>query len=226
MFVAVFWFALEIGLRAGNNLGDFPYFIWLLSGLVPWFYMQQMLGSGSDVLRKYTYLVTKMKFPLSGISTLYSLSTFIINLGLGIILAIAYVLYRQPIDVYLIQVPVILLLMFLFWTFASIMCSQLSAISRDFANMMNIVTQPFFWLSGIIFDMSKMADIGFGWYDTAMLFNPVTFFATAMRDATCYKVWLWENPAFLGGFAIVCAITVIMALIVYRRFNEEVADVL
>ena len=176
--------------------------------------------------KTFSHLVTKLKFPLSGISTLYALSAFIINLGLMVVLGIAYVAYGMPFDIHLIQIPLVLLLMFVFWVFASIMCSHLSAISRDFANMMKILTQPFFWLSGIIFDMSNMAAMGFGWYDTAMLFNPVTFFSTAMRDATCFKVWIWEDPKFFGCFIIVFVITVILACLVYRRFNEEVADVL
>lgn len=226
MFIIVFWFALEFGLRAGDSDSEFPYFIWLVSGLVPWFFMQEMIGPGSNTLRKYPYLVNKMKFPLSGISTLYALSALLINLGLIIILLGIYTAYGMPWDAYLLQIPIVLIVMFLFWDFFSIMCSQLSAISRDFANMMNVLQQPFFWMSGVIFDMARMAEIGFDWYGALMLFNPVTFFCTAMRDATYYKVWFWEDPYLIGGFGVVFVLTVIVAAFVYRRFNEEVPDVL
>ena len=227
IYMAVFCFALAIGLRGGGGEPTpYPYFMWLISGLTPWFFMEDMIGSGSDVLHKYPYLVNKMKFPLSGISTLYTLSNFFILLALMVVLLIVYVLCGMPIDVYLLQIPIILLLMFVFFDFFSILCSQLSAISRDFSNMMKILAMLLFWVSGIIFDTSGLAEMGFGWFDTAMLFNPVTFFCTAMRGATCTKTFFWNDPTLFGCFAIVFVVTVIMAVVVYKRFNEEVADVL
>lgn len=227
IYMSVFVFALGIGLRGGGGEPTpYPYFMWLISGLTPWFFMEEMVGSGSDVLRKYPYLVNKMKFPLSGISTLYTLSNFIVNIALMLILFAVYAISGMPIDIYLLQIPIIMLLMFIFFDFFSILCSHLSAISRDFANMMKILAMLLFWISGIIFDTSSLAEVGFGWFDTAMLFNPVTFFCAAMRGATCTKVFFWEDPALFGCFIIVFIATVIMATIVYRRFNEEVPDVL
>ena len=226
MYMAVFCFALAIGLRGGGQPTEYPYFMWLISGLTPWFFMEEMIGSGSDVLRKYPYLVNKMKFPLSGISTLYTLSNFIINVALMVILLVVYVAVGMPIDIYLLQIPIVMLLMFVFFDFFSILCSQLSAISRDFANMMKILAMLLFWVSGIIFDTSRLGEMGFGWFDTAMLFNPVTFFCDAMRGATCTKTFFWNDPMLFGCFAIVFVATVVMAVIVYKRFNEEVADVL
>ena len=226
MYMAVFCFALAIGLRGGGEPTEYPYFMWLISGLIPWFFMEEMIGSGSDALRKYSYLVNKTKFPISAISTIYALSGFIINIALVIILLIVYLIAGMKPTIYLLQIPLIMLLMFVFFVFFSILCSQLSAISRDFANMMKILCILLFWLSGIIFDTSGLVEMGFGWFDAAMLFNPVTFFCQAMRDATCLNTWFWSDPAFFGSFVAVFILTVVMAVFVYKRFHEEVADVL
>lgn len=227
IFIAVFWFALEVGLRAGDASSDaYPYFVWLVSGLIPWFYMSDMIGTGSDVLHRYTYLVNKVKFPLSGISTLYSLSTLIINAVLFIILFFIYGAYGMPWDAYLLQVPVLMLVMFVFWNMVSIMFSQLSGISKDFGQLMKALQQPLFWLSGILFNMSVLEPAGFGWAANVMLFNPVTFFATAFRDAMCEKIWIWEDPALLWSFVAVFVVTAVVMTVVYKHFNEEVSDVL
>lgn len=81
VYIFCFWFALEVGLKSGNQTGsDVPYILWLMGGLIPWFYMQDILGAGIDVFKRYSYLVTKIKFPLPGIPTIYSISTMIIQL--------------------------------------------------------------------------------------------------------------------------------------------------
>lgn len=227
VFIVVFWFALEVGLRAGSsNPTDYPYFVWLTSGLIPWFFMSDMINNGSDALHKYPYLVNKVKFPLSGISTLYTLSSFLVNIVLFVILMVIYTAYGMPWDIYLLQIPLLILMMVVYWDIFSMLTSQLSGISKDFAQFMKSLTQPCFWLSGILFNMDMLEPAGFGWAADIMLFNPITFFCTAFRDATCHKVWFWEDPVFFGAFVFVFVATLVAMLLVYRRYHEEVADVL
>ena len=224
MYIFCFWFALEIGLRAGNSdAGAPPYILWLCAGLIPWFFMQDMLGPGLDVLHRYSYLVNKIKFPLSGISTIFSGATLIVELMLMVALFVIYFACGMPLDVYLLQVPILLVLMFLFWHTVSILFSQLSAMSKDVKNLMSAMSTPFFWLSGVLFDVK---DIHIGWVQTMLDFNPITFFVTAFRGAFYDKTWFWNDPSACVGFVVVFAITLLAALFVYKKFNEEVCDVL
>lgn len=224
MYIFCFWFALEIGLRAGNSdAGASPYILWLCAGLIPWFFMQDMLGPGLDVLHRYSYLVNKIKFPLSGISTIFSGATLIVELMLMVALFVIYFACGMPLDVYLLQVPILLVLMFLFWNTVSILFSQLSAMSKDVKNLMSAMSTPFFWLSGVLFDVK---DIHIGWVQTMLDFNPITFFVTAFRGAFYDKTWFWNDPSACVGFVVVFAITLLAALFVYKKFNEEVCDVL
>lgn len=41
-----------------------------MGGLIPWFYIQEILGTGINIFKRYSYLVTKIKFPLAGIPTI------------------------------------------------------------------------------------------------------------------------------------------------------------
>ena len=89
--IFVYWFAFSIGLRAGKDVNGYPFFLWLISGVVPWFYMSDMLTGGTESIRKYSYLVTKMKFPVSTIPTFVSISKFMVHIILlTIVLLILY----------------------------------------------------------------------------------------------------------------------------------------
>ena len=83
--IFVYWFAFSIGLRAGGDVSGYPFFLWLIAGLIPWFYINDMLTAGTDSIRKYSYLVTKMKFPVSTIPTFVSISNLTVNIILGIL---------------------------------------------------------------------------------------------------------------------------------------------
>lgn len=226
IYLFCFWFALEIGLRAARSTGldsGVPYIIWLASGLIPWFFMQDMITSGSDVLKHFSYLVTKVKFPISAIPTIHATASFIIHIMLVVCLFIMFAISGVPWDIHLIQVPIIMIIMFIFWDAFSMLVSHLAAFSKDMSNLMRALSTPLFWLSGIIFDLSA---IKIDWIQSIMNFNPVTTYATVMRDAFCYKTWFWEDPGLTFGFAVVFIVTVVLALFVYSKLNKEVADVL
>ena len=223
IYVLCFWFALEIGLRAARaTAGDGPYILWLMSGIIPWFFMSKMLGAGNDVLHKYSYLVNKIKFPLSAISTMHMVSHFIIQLVMQGIVLVVYFICGMGLDPYLLQVPPLLLLMALFWDMFSIMFSQLSAVSKDLKNIMSALSTPLFWLSGVIFNVKA---ISIDWVQIALCFNPISFFATGFRCAYYDKVWIWEDPTACLCFLAVFVLTLACMLFVYKRLSEEVVDV-
>ena len=226
MYIFCFWFALDVGLRTGSGMADSgsgPYILWLCAGLIPWFFIQDMLGSGIDVYHRYSYLVNKIKFPLSGISTIYTSASMLVHLMLVVVLFAIFFLCGMKPSIYLLQVPLLLVMMFVFWDMASILFSQLSGISKDFANLMHALSTPFFWLSGVIFDVQS---IPIDWIQTLLFFNPITFFTSAYRGAFYDNTWFWEDPVMLGGFAIVFVVTLVLMMVIYKKFNEEVADVL
>ena len=80
--LAVYYFAFTVGLRVSSPVEGYPYFLWLIAGVVPWFYMRNMLTAGAGSIRKYRFLVTKIKYPVSTIPTFVSLSNLFVNMVL------------------------------------------------------------------------------------------------------------------------------------------------
>ena len=111
--IAVFYFAFSVGLRSSKPVDGYPYFLWLIAGMMPWFYMRDTLTAGADSIRKYKYLVTKIKYPVSTIPTYVSISQFVINVGLNVIMLAIFMLYGCMPDVYWLQIPFYMILMLL-----------------------------------------------------------------------------------------------------------------
>lgn len=223
-YIAVFWFALDMGLRAGSGMdSDCPYILWLVAGLIPWFFMQNMIGTGANVYRRYPFLVNRVHFPLSAISAFYALAEFFVFLMLMALVVVACLFGGVSLTVHALQLVPLSLLMLLFWICFSIMVSPLSALSKDFNNLLKAFATPIFWVSGIIFDVYSLP---LPWLSQVLAFNPVTFFATASRAALCDKYWIWEKPELLVPFLVVFALTVVGMLWSYGRLRKDVADVL
>ena len=53
ILIFVFWFAFTVGLRKGSDVDGYPFFLWLIAGMIPWYYMRDMITGGAGSIRKY-----------------------------------------------------------------------------------------------------------------------------------------------------------------------------
>jgi teichoic acid transport system permease protein len=221
--IFVYWFAFAIGLRSGKNVYGYPFFLWLISGVIPWFYISDMLTAGTESIRKYSYLVTKMKFPVSTIPTFVSLSKLAVNVILIVVMIGIFCLFGFYPDIYYLQIIFYIFLSFAFWTVWGLFSSLLSAISKDFANLVKSFVTAVFWLSGILWDPEKIKIM---WLKKALRLNPVTYIVQGFRNCLINKVWFWEQPKRLLYFCIALAIMLLLSLWAYRKVRKEIPDVL
>lgn len=228
IYIFCFWFALRIGLRsAQNTMTGAAYLVWLSAGIIPWFYLQRMLGAGSKIFNKYAYLVNKLSFPVTLIPVFFALAFMILHLILLACLAVGYFLAGGHIDIHILQLPILLVLMYLFFIGFSFLSSTISAFSKDFTKLIAALRTPIFWLSGVLFDVSTI--------DNALVqgilkFNPVTFLATGFRQVFSVtggsKEWLWSDPSFFFIGLGVIVITFIVGIVVFSRLRKDIADVI
>lgn len=221
--IAVFYFAFSVGLRHSQDVEGYPYFLWLIAGMIPWFYMRDTLTAGAGSIRKYKYLVTKIKYPVSTIPTYVSLSQFVVNIGLCCIMLVIFCVYGKMPDLYWLQIPFYMFLMLLFFTSWSLFSGMLSAISSDFLNLVKAVTTALFWISGIMYDVNEIEiDV----VKHILLFNPITIIANGFRDSLIYKEWFWNNTTELRNFFIIYILMTILAVWSYRKLRKDIPDVL
>ncbi|MDO4485174.1 MAG: ABC transporter permease [Bacillota bacterium] len=221
--IFVFWFAFSIGLRRGGDIAGFPFVLWMMAGMVPWFYMSDMITQGAGAIRKYKYLVTKMKFPVSTIPTFVGLSKLSIHVCLLLIVIAIFAARGYYPDIYFLQLPVYMFFMVLFFVVWGLFSSMLSAMSSDFLNLVKSLTTAIFWMSGIMWDVNS---INIKWIQTLLYFNPVTYIATGYRNVFIYKTWFWETPDQLLIFGVMLLIMTIAAVWSYKKLIKEIPDVL
>lgn len=221
--IFVYWFAFSIGLRMAKDISGYPFFLWLIVGVVPWFYISDMLTQGTESLRKYSYLVTKMKFPVSTIPTFVSISKLIVHVILMLLVIGIFALFGFYPDIYMIQILFYMVLMFAFFTVWALFSSLIAAMSKDFLNLVKAFVTAFFWLSGILWDANT---ITIPWLRRFLMLNPVTFLVNGYRNCFIDKIWFWEQPKRLIYFAIAFVIMLVLALWAYKKLRKDIADVL
>jgi len=221
--LAVYYFAFSVGLRVARSVEGYPYFLWLVAGFLPWFFMRDVLVAGASSIKKYRFLVTKIKYPISTIPTFVSLSYFITQIALTILVMAIFVFTGNFPDIYWLQIPLYALMMLAFFSVWSLFAGLITTFSSDFFQLVKSIVLMLFWLSGIMYDVNS---INSDWIRNVMLVNPITIIVNGYRNSFIYKEWFWEDPREIICFLIVFAVLLILTIVVYKKLHREAVDVL
>lgn len=222
-YIAIYYISFAFGLRTGKPVEGYSYFLWLIAGIIPWFYIRDVFVEGAASIRKYRYLVTKIKFPLSVIPAIESTTLMLTNIVLIGIMLLLYIFAGHYPDIYWLQLPFYIVIMFIFFLSWSLFAAILSSMSKDFLQLIKSVTIGLFWLSGIFFDASTVQnDV----LRIILRLNPITFIVNGFRNSLIYKKWIWEDMNAFLLFILMYIIMTMLAVFVYKRLANDVPDVL
>ncbi len=226
--IFVYWFAIAIGLRQGGDVDGVPYILWLICGIISWFYMGDSITGGTDCIRRYSYLITKMKYPVTTIPTHTNLSRFFVHIIICVIVILIFCVsgYTPPIQI--VQLPIYMLLMFLFFNAWSLFAGLVSAMSRDFANLVKAFNVAVFWLSGVLWNIENVKDSPMIY--RILMLNPITFICYGYRicfiEGANGGTWFFEQPKRLLYFLCWYLILVLLSFWAYKKLRKEIPDVL
>lgn len=229
--IFVYFFAFSVGIRSaskpvmGGDGQEYEFFLWLIGGIIPWFYVSEMMTQGTDCIKKYSYLVTKMRFPVSTIPTFVSLSKMLVNLCLTAVIIIIYCFYGHFPNIYYLQLIYYMLCQFLFFTAFSLFNSTLSVISKDYGNLIKSLTTAVFWLSGIMWNVSNVNN---PIIRKILRLNPVTYICSGYRDCYIYQKWFWDSSNYESTIAFFGVLLVMwcISLYMYNKTRKDLPDVL
>ena len=67
--ILVYTLIFQVGFKSVPPVPGVPYVLWLIPGIIPWFYFQDSLLQGTGVLYEYNFLVKKVVFNVAMLPT-------------------------------------------------------------------------------------------------------------------------------------------------------------
>lgn len=128
----------------------------------------------------------------------------------------------QP-TVYNLQFFLYMPLMYIFFTCLAWITAPLSAISRDFENVVKSILTAIFWLSGIMWDPFTLESETLR---RIVMLNPVNYFANGYRNTFLYEKWFFETPYETIAFFIILIVVMVLGARTYHKLRKTIPDVL
>lgn len=219
--VLVYWFVFSVGFRSGR-VSDVPFVVYLVSGLVPWFYIQDLMNSGTNALIEYSYLVKKVVFKISVLPMVKAISALFVHAFFVLLTIVICALYRIWPSAYTLQVVYYFLCMFVFGLGITYGTCAIVIFFRDLSQIINIILQIGVWTIPIMWNLDMIP----AKYQFIFKINPMFYVINGYRQSVYGHVWFWQDLKLTIYFWAVTGILFVIGSVIFKRLKIHFADVL
>jgi teichoic acid transport system permease protein len=219
--VILYWFVNQIEFGS-QPVGGTPYIVWLLCGMVPWFFIQDAWLGLTNVFFDYSFLVRKVVFNASLLPFSRLLSRFFVNLFFIALLNFVLLFYGiLPKLIYLQTIYYIICSLFLALGLGEL-SAALSAFFKDVPNVIEICVQFGFWLTPIFWDISLAG----GSVAFILKLNPVYYIVQGYRNTFIYNVWFFGDWLAMLNFWLIAAAIFAIGRFLFSKVKPHLADLI
>ena len=201
-----------------------PYVLWLIAGLVPWFFFSEALSSGTNALVEYSYLVKKVVFKISILPIVKVVSALFVHIFFIVFMLVLYSCYGFLPDLYTLQIVYYSFAMFVLVIALTYATCAIVVFFKDLSQIINIILQVGVWMTPIMWniDTMELSPILL----TIFKLNPMYYIVAGYRDALINKVWFWERPEITMYFWLLTIVILGLGAVIFKRLKVHFADVL
>ncbi len=219
--ILVYWLVFQIGFRAAP-VEKVPFILWLMSGLIPWFFFYEALTSSTNCFFEYSYLVKKVLFKISILPVVKILSSFFVHVFFLVVMLIIFSIYGVYPTIYMLQLIYYLGCMIVILLGLSYITSSIVVFFKDFGQIVGIFMQFGIWVTPIMWNFNMISP-NWQW---VFKINPVYYIVEGYRDALFNHVWFWEKINDTLWFWNLTLIYLVLGIILYKKLKVHFSDVL
>lgn len=216
---ALIYYMLFVVIFKRADAGYSPYFLFLISGILPWQWFNAAVSESTRALTSEALLVKSTNLPrvlwvmrlvlAKGVEFVFSMP----------VLVIFWVVYfaqgHAHVDWRVVFVPVAMVLQALLCLGLGLILAPVTVIVTDMAPLVRIILRVLFYLTPIIFQLNHVP----GWLKVIFFANPMTGILELYRAGLFVNQVHWDAVAIgVVGTAVVLA----LGWLVFRRMEKTV----
>lgn len=221
--ILVYCFVFTVGFKSGN-VADYPFVLYLISGMVPWLFFQDALIGGTNALIEYSYLVKKVVFNISILPIVKIISAVFVHAFFVAFALLVFIVYGYNPSLYTLQIVYYSFCAFVFALAISYLTSAVVIFFRDLSQIISIILQVGVWMTPIMWDINMLAEHPL--LMKVFKFNPMYYIVSGYRDSLLAHVGIWEHMSWTVYFWAVTVVLFIIGTKIFRKLKVHFADVL
>lgn len=218
--IAVYWLVFGMGIRSGRDVDGHPFLLWMLCGLVPWFFMNHSITSGASSIYRKAGVVTKMRYPISTVPIGVIVTGWLEHIMVLLILFITLLGHGYYPTVHYLNLVYYMLFSFVFLSSLALITSVLTMLARDFEKVLANIVRLLFYITPILWSMDRMPET----YQQFSKANPVYYVVTGFRESILYDIDFWKHPLRIIFFWTLNFILFVIGCNLQYKYRKKFSD--
>jgi len=219
--IIILWFVFQVGFKS-MPVNNFPFVLWLVCGIVPWFFFSESMSNATNSMLENRYLVSKVVFRVSVLPLIKILSGLFVHIFfIGFLFGMFFIYGYEP-NIYNLQIIYYLFAMFILLVGISWLTSSLVVFLKDVGQIVAMILQFAFWLTPIVWSYNIVPEK----YLIYIKLNPLYYIIEGYRESFIYHKWFWEHTYLTTYFWVVTIMFFSIGAVTFKRLRPHFADVL
>ncbi|MBE6048855.1 MAG: ABC transporter permease [Clostridium sp.] len=219
--IIVYWFVFQVAFKQ-ESIGNIPYIIWFICGIIPWFFFSESFPSTSNVFLEYSYLVKKVVFKIEVLPAVKIIAALFVHAFFILFIYLITSLYGIKPDLYTIQFVYYSGAMIIFVYAVSIFTSSVILFFRDLGQIISVILSVGFWFTPIGWRLTAVPE----WARIVFKLNPLYYIVVGYRDAFVDKIFFWQRPYLTLYFWLVCFTILCLGVKMFNKLKPHFSDVI
>jgi teichoic acid transport system permease protein len=220
--IGVYWFVFGLGIRNGKPINGVPFLPWMLSGIIPWFFINPSIIQGANSINAKQGIITKMKFPISTIPLITVLTQLYNHLVMLMMLIITNVALGFKLTIYSLQLVYFLIASLIFLLALSLVTSTLVMIIRDVQKLIQSTMRLVFYLTPILWIPDRLPPkIQF-----ILVQSPIYYIVNGYRNSLIYHRPFYLDIGQTISFWIITILLLFLGANLQMKFRNKFIDML
>jgi len=220
--IAVYWLVFAIGLNRGAPQHGYSYIVWLITGTMPWFFLNNALMSTAMSFYKYNGIISHMYIPLSIIPVKTVMAEFIEHCWAMLVVFIIFLASG-----YSLTFKALYLLYYAFAAVAfligySLIVSAITVLFLDFQNLLSSFVRLLFFITPILWSHDSLP----GKLKFALRLNPLGYIIEGYRGSMLFNNDLLANWKYGIYFWVVTIFLFVAGSGIHCKFRRKFIDIL
>ena len=218
--IGTFWLIFGLGIRGGSPVDGFPFLLWMLAGIVPWFFISRGITTGSTSINAKAGIIFKIKYPIPTVpigAVLHSLYDHVILL---IIMAITFFAHGYYPTIHWLNLIYYVSFAFVFLVALAMITSVIVRLAPDFGRLIASLLQMLFFLTPILWQETYLPP----WIMRVFSANPVRYIVNGFRNSLLYQNNFYEFPWRIAFFWPVTVVVLAVGCWLQRKYSHRFVD--
>lgn len=221
LYIATYFVIFGMGLYHGTVAGH-PYILWLLVGIIPWYFIQGSFNKGLSSISSQLGLLTKTRFPISVAPVMVMMQEIRRFLVMSIFGLAILLIFGEAASVAWFGMIYAFVAMFATVLAHNIINSTLTVLIPDYKQAMNALFRVLFYTSGVIINLDTK---GLPFVLTKLIeMFPFYYVIQQFRNALLYDKWFFEDATQMAFFWVLTVFMLVVGSMVHVRFRERFID--